>query len=219
MKPLPPSSSGRGRQGSRWRCGGLLVALLLGGALRVPAAEVERIVPDFAALARQAMVTLPPPPAWPKGTNGGTWTVEEIMAEWGKHTDKMPRVDFVQSVFVRPEHEWVVAYASWFNRLLKSLKLSFKAQVFDCDNYAQTFVAFANLIALKGGETRGSICVAWAKVANLRSFGGVESSDLGGHAVVMVGTTKGIFVIEPQSGQMASLQEYPNRDEFAEVHL
>jgi hypothetical protein len=149
----------------------------------------------------------------------GVWSVEDITAEFGKVTDRVPAIHSASSEFVRPDHRWLVSFTGWFMRLQKALKLDFRNQVWDCDDFARCFVAFSNMAALGAGETRGSICAGWATVANSRAFGGVEGSNMGGHAIVIVGTSAGLFVIEPQSGEMAALSDYPNRDGFADVNL
>ena len=191
-----------------------LVAAVPGGA----AGTVARIVPDLAALSRLANVTLPPSPGYARDVAGGLWSVEEIAAEFGKFTDRPPAINFNRPAFVRPDHRWLVAFNTWFMRVQKALKLAYRDEVWDCDDFARCFVTCANLVALGGGETRGSICVGWATVANLRAFGGQAASG-GGHAIVIVGSADGLFVIEPQSGKMAPLREYPNRDNFEEVNL
>eukprot|EP01031_Cornospumella_fuschlensis_P041901 gene41901-51151_t len=42
---------------------------------------------------------------------------------------------------------------------------------------------------------------------------------LGYSAIVIVGTSEGIFVIEPQNGEIAPLDRYPNRDDIVEINL
>jgi hypothetical protein len=187
-------------------------------ALSTPAAEPPtRVEPDLIALAKLAMITLPPPPAWPAAAAGTNWSVEDFSLEFAKSSDHAPRVIYSRTSFVRPPHAWLVAFAEWFNRLQKSLKLTYKDEAWDCDDFARCFVAFADMVALGAGESRGSICMGWATVFNRESFAGVDAG--GGHAVVVVATSKGIFVIEPSNGKMAALGKYPNRDEFEDVYF
>lgn len=196
---------------------GLGLALTAGAARGSESAP--RVEPDLAALARLALVTLPPMPAYAKGPESVVRSVDELTAEFGKVTDRPPQINFNRTSFVCPDARWLAAFNEWFVKLQKSLKLNYTDEVFDCDDFARTFVAFANLVALGGGETRGSICVGLATVAQKRAFGGVSASGVGGHAVVVAATANGVVVIEPQSGKMAPLREYPNRDWFEEVNL
>jgi hypothetical protein len=107
-------------------------------------------------------------------------------------------------------------FKGWFRTLEKPLKIRFEDQLWDCDNYANCFVSFADLLALKSGETRGSLCVGWATVFYRRPFAGIRS---GAHAVVIVGTSQGLYIIEPQDGTMVALKDFPNRDTIEAVYF
>lgn len=180
-----------------------------------PAAQV--LIPDLAALAKQQKVVIPEPPAWIKTVSLPLWSVDDVAAGFKQVTDKPPQFSYSRTAFVRPDHAWLVAFDKWFRQMTKALKIGYVDEVFDCDNFARCFVAFADLAAMRGGENRGSICLGWATVFNREAFSGVAAG--GAHAVVIVGTSDGLFVVEPQSGKMVALTKYPNRDEFVEVNL
>lgn len=182
-----------------------------------PASAAGRIVPDFAALAREAMLTLPAPPPWDTTQTATLWTIDDIKAEFARITDTPPRVNFVRSKLLRPEHTQLMDFKGWFRKLEKPLQIHFVDQLWDCDNYANCFVAFADLLSLRAGETRGSVCIGWATVFYRFKFAGIRAG--GAHAVVIVGTSKGLFVIEPQDGTMIALREYPNRHTIEEVNF
>ena len=205
-----------GLAGLAWA--GLLLALALAGACRGEA-ETAHLEPDIVALGRQVMVTLPPAPAYALGASGGLWSVDEISAQVARITDHAPTINSNALSFVRPEHRWLVSFNAWFMQLQKALKIKYKDGTFECGDFARCYVAFANMVALSGGERRGSICVAWGTVGNARDFGGVSGGSVGGHAVVIVGTSEGLFVVEPQTGVMAPMREYPNRDTFEELNF
>jgi hypothetical protein len=192
-------------------------ALLLPAALADAQNVVQgRLVPDLESVARSALLVLPPPPAWSAGTAAGTWTIDDIKAELARHTDRPPRVNFVRTSMLRPDHAWLVAFKGWFRTIQKPLKMHFEHQLFDCDNYANAFVAFADLLALKAGEARGSACIGWATVYYRRPFAGVRA---GAHAVVVVGTSQGLHILEPQDGTMVPLAEFPNRHTIEEINF
>lgn len=171
---------------------------------------------ETAALARQVFVTLPKPPAWDQAAPATLWTIEDIQAEFARVTKTPPQVNFVRTKFLQPDHAWMTRFKAWFGNLEKPLKMRFEDQLWDCDNYANCFVAFADLLALRAGETRGAFCVGWAAVYYQRPFAGVRS---GPHAVVIVGTQRGLFVVEPQDGSMVALREFPNRDTIEAVYF
>jgi hypothetical protein len=194
--------------------GGLVA---LAGFVRAEDTRAGRIVPDLTALARQALITLPPPPVWEKNHNATVWTIEEVKAEFARVTDTPPRVNSVRAALLRAEHGWLVDFKGWFRSVQKPLKIHFEDQLFDCDNYANCFVAFADLLALKAGESRGSFCIGWATVYYRNAFAGIRAG--GAHAIVIVGSSKGIFVLEPQDGTMVALRDFPNRNTIEEVYF
>jgi hypothetical protein len=202
-----------GRRFGRALAGSLLLAATLGRS--EPAGAGNRIKPDFAALAREAILTLPPPPPWDPKQTATVWTIDDIQAEFGKTTDTPPRVNFLRVNLLRPDHAQLVDFKAWFRTLEKPLKLHFVDQLWDCDNYANCFVSFADLLALKAGETRGSICIGWASVFYRFKFAGIRAG--GAHAVVILGTSNGLFVLEPQNGTMVALRDFPNRHTIEEV--
>ena len=176
----------------------------------------SHLQPNFEALAKSALLTLPAPPAWIGGPAAAVWTIDEIKAEFAKITDTPPQVNFVRTQFLRPDHTWMKDFKTWFRTLEKPLKIRFEDQLWDCDNYANCFVAFADLLALKAGDTRGTFCVGWATVFYRRAFAGIRS---GAHAVVIVGTSQGLYIIEPQDGTMIALKDFPNRDTIEAVYF
>lgn len=212
----------RDRAGWRRTAYGLGVAglLLLGaapGARAQAGTRAGRIKPDFTALARETVVTLPPPPPWDAAAPATVWTIDDVKAELAKVTDTPPRVNFLRPKLLRPDHGQMVDFTGWFRTLEKPLKIRFVDQLWDCDNYANCFVAFADLLALKAGETRGSIAIGWATVFYRFGFAGIRPG--GAHAVVIVGTSKGLHIIEPQDGTMVALRDFPNRHTIEEVYF
>lgn len=195
--------------------GGILLAVF--ASARAGDTRDGHIVPDLAWLARQALISLPPPPAWGKNHDSTLWTVEEIKAEFARITDTPPRVNSIRGKLLRADHRWLIDFKGWFRSVQKPLKVHFEEQLFDCDNYANCFVAFADLLALQAGESRGSFCIGWATVYYRNGFAGIRAG--GAHAVVIVGTTQGLFVLEPQDGTMIALREFPNRHTIEEVYF
>lgn len=197
-----------------WVVGWVLLAVMGTWAW---AAGLGRIVPDVVALKSLPTTVLPAPPPWDSGGKATLWTIDEIKAEFAKNTDTPPRVNFLRPIFLRPEHGQLVDFKAWFRSLEKPLKIRFVDQLWDCDNYVSCFVAFADLLGLRAGERRGSLCIGWATVNYRYRFAGVRAGTA--HAVVVVGTSKGLFIIEPQDGTMVALRDFPNRHTMEEVNF
>jgi hypothetical protein len=197
---------------------GLAVVGLLGPALALRVSGADgRLVPDVAALARQQQIALPDPPAWNASPQTPLCSIGELVAELNRICAGHPQVVHQAQSFVRPDHRWLEAYVKWFVRLNRPLHLAFSDDSFDCDKFSRCFVAFADLLAMKAGERRASVCVGWVSVNNDEAFGGVEAG--GGHALVIASTNEGIFMIEPQTGAMTPLARYPNRNNLRKVNL
>jgi hypothetical protein len=208
--PAPPRRRpGRGRLAA-FACAGALTAFGAGLAVRE-----GRIVPDVEQVTRAGQLDLPqPPPA--RGASGAVWTLDEIRGEFARTTHAPPVVSGLRGTFLRADHPWLTRFTAWFRSLEKPLRIQFANQLWDCDNYANGYVAFADLVTLEAGGQRPPFCVGRASVFYRVPFAGVRG---GAHAVVIVGTTEGLFVIEPQDGTMVPLKKFPNRHTIEAVYF
>ena len=177
----------------------------------------EQVKPDLGAATRQEMVSLPEPPAWPAAPPAPLYTFDDIVQEFKGSSHAHPEMVHQAQSFVRPDLRWLKAYVKWFGKLEKPLHFEYEDQTFDCDKFSRCFVAFADLLARKQGEARASVCVGWVTVHNDVAFGGVGAGN--GHALVLAATTSGLFIIEPQTGTMVPLAQYPNRDQLQAVNF
>lgn len=194
-----------------------MAACLLAAASSFAGTERSgRLSPDVESLARGAFVRLPPPPAWSEADAAGLWTVEEIRAAFARATDTPPQINHVRSEFLRPSAGWLREFKGWFAKLERPLRLRFEGEQWDCDNYANCFVTFADLLVLRAGEGRGTLGVGWATVYYKHPFAGIKG---GAHAVAIAATSEGLLVIEPQDGTMVPLEKFPNRDTIEAVYF
>lgn len=187
------------------------------GQARAADGRASRLDPNFAVAAREAAIKLPPPPSWTAADAAGVWTVDELRAAFARATDTPPAINHVRERFLLPSADWLRRYKGWFARLEKPLRLKFVPESWDCDDYANCFVTFADVLLIRGRETRGMLAVGWGTVFNRHPFAGIKAG--GAHAVVLVATGEGLFVIEPQDGTMIALEKYPNRDTFETVYF
>ncbi len=194
----------------------LAACLLAAGAAFAGAERSGRLSPDVESLAKGAFVRLPPPPVWSAVDSSGLWSADEIRAAFARVTDTPPQINHVRAEFLRPRADWLREFKGWFARLERPLRLRFEGEQWDCDNYANCFVTFADLLVLRSGEGRGTLGVGWATVYYRRPFAGITE---GAHAVVIAATGEGLFVIEPQDGTMVPLEKFPNRDTIEAVYF
>lgn len=180
------------------------------GAAR--AADAARLTPDTALTAG---VELPAPPPWPV-PQAELRSSAALEAALRAACGGSPQLIHQADRFVLPDVAWLTAYTRWFERLRKPLHIEYEEQTFDCDKFARCFVAFADLLARKGGERRASIGVGWTTVQADAAFAGVSG---GGHALVIAATTSGLYIIEPQNGTMTPLERYPNRAQLQQVNF
>jgi hypothetical protein len=118
---------------------------------------------------------------------------------------------------LRPTHRWVVDFVHWFRSVQKPLKIRFVDTSWDCDDYANCFVAFADLLVLKAGGNHPGICVGRAAVYYRKDFAGIRAGTA--HALVVLGTSEGIYLVEPQDGTIVALRDFPNRDTIEEINF
>lgn len=187
-----------------------LLALTLGVSRAGTVSHVDPAEPGGAA------ITLPAPPEWSGSAGAKVISVDDIRAEFAKASDTPPVINAVRASFLAPDLKWLTQFRSWFGALKKPLGIRFEDQLWDCDNYANCFVTFADVLTLRGGARQGSLCIGWATVYYEHPFAGIES---GPHAVAIAGTREGLFVIEPQDGTMVPLRKYPNRDTIQAVYF
>jgi len=140
----------------------LFLAVATIGATQVaPAAQsgITLLQPVPTSLPKAGNLRLPPPPAWVPHP-AALWSVEDFTRVINRDAERPAQVSYTRVNFVRPDHRWLVAFDQWFRTLTKSLKIGFVEETWDCDNYARCFVAFADLVALQGGETRDRSALA-----------------------------------------------------------
>lgn len=211
-----PSQAISPRGAERYLRSAALLVVGVGAALAAGLAIREgRIVPDLEQVARAGTLDLPQPPP-PVANHGTLWSLEEIRGEFARATHAPPAVNALRETFLRADHQWLTRFTAWFRSLEKPLRIQFANQLWDCDNYANAYVSFADLVALESSGKRPPFCVGRASVFYRVPFAGVRG---GAHAVVIVGTTEGLFVIEPQDGTMISLKKFPNRHTIEAVYF
>jgi len=124
------------------------------------------------------------------------------------------RMVLADRVYQAPEHESMIELIQWMRYFYWSTpSMRYRPEAYDCDNYARTFVVFSDLAGM--AKFDGQIAIVRIYTSQKYSWGGVPSG--GQHALVAFRSDRGWFVYEPQTGQVVSADQYPNREEVWKI--
>lgn len=117
---------------------------------------------------------------------------------------------------ILPTREWLKQALDVSQEFFWTLGVKWKAENWDCDNFSMFFSAAVTVKLWGVGYTETRCGFGWMLVDGKHSWGGVEPSR---HALVFAVTREGVIVIEPQTGTMAKLDDYPNKENIEKVFL
>lgn len=164
----------------------------------------------------EGYVQVPQVPTWIAPTNTATYTTSQVMTAIQAEAP-FAWIDTTDSVFVPVSHEWLEKTLAWSWEFGKATGLgSWTAESWDCDKISAAFTLAANIAASRAG-VKAQPLVARIFVSQEVAFGNVPAG--GAHALVGVLTDRGIYVTEPQSRALVSLEKYPNRKTIFRVRL
>ncbi len=118
--------------------------------------------------------------------------------------------------FVVPEHVWLNHLLGAYSAFLSYTGVRGKADSWDCENYSGMLNAITTLRVWRAGFLDTRAAIGWLRVDAKHSWAGLPAEL---HALMFAVTSEGIFIIEPQNGQYASLSDYPNKEYIEEVYL
>jgi len=125
-------------------------------------------------------------------------------------------IDSTDNSFITLDHAWLEKLCAWSGEFRKSARINFVTDSFDCDKFALGFCFAANMAAGHEGIKHQPLLFR-ISVEQVKPFGGVPAG--GRHALAVGRTQKGLYVIEPQSGVMVPLAQYPNRDQIYKIRI
>lgn len=99
-----------------------------------------------------------------------------------------------------------------FEQLVFDLRLRFMEEGFDCDNFALLFLAQLRLQRFLDHSLDSPVAGGLMTVNQDRGFGSISRQRGVVHAVVLLLTDEGWWVIEPQGPMAVPLSDYPNRN-------
>ena len=109
------------------------------------------------------------------------------------------------------DYTWFRKFNNWFKDMLyknNMQALGGNGETADCDNYAMLYKSLMSAAAYKAGE-KTEPAVLLMLVNQQQPFGGIPAG--GSHLCIMVMTSRGWFVVEPQTGQFDEMRNYPNQ--------
>lgn len=94
-------------------------------------------------------------------------------------------------------------------------KFPYIADARDCDDYAFAFKSWLQfMLSSDYSHVEAAASVSVIFVKQKLPFGGVAGGPNVSHALVALGTNKGVVILEPQTGEYCLLERYPNKGEI-----
>lgn len=123
------------------------------------------------------------------------------------------QIEFSDRFYVLPQHDWLAKKFIPFSlEFFQENGVVASGEGMDCDNAAHLFKQLLSLSNTRGGRSHeGDVPCAVIKTTQLHPFGGAPG-DRSAHALILLRTSKGWHVIEPQTGAITRLATYPNRE-------
>lgn len=169
------------------------------------------------AMSPGATITVPMLPVWREPANAAAIPAWQVMQEV---TNLAPaaQLSTSDSTFTLIQRDYAVELVAWTRAFITAEEhshaagLHYTAESFDCDKFAKAFTLAVELAAGRAG-VRAQPLAARIFVHQVAAFGGVPAVPPpgDGHALVALATDAGILVVEPQTGAVVPLAEYPNR--------
>ena len=118
----------------------------------------------------------------------------------------------VDSKYKPVDYYWFRKFNNWFQDMLYNNNiqaLGDKTENLDCDNFAMLYKSMISVAAFRAGDVYEP-SVALLVLRTEKEFGGIPGTG-GLHMNVLVMTSHGWLVVEPQTGKFILLENYPNQ--------
>lgn len=126
-----------------------------------------------------------------------------------------PRISCRYELYSAVNASWFKRYLRWFEKELRALGLTYQRETWDCDDFSMALNAFADLALLRNKAHPPPHLIGRLVVYQDHRWSGVAAGGL--HELVIVRTERGWKVVEPQTGDIEDLEDYPNRNAVKEV--
>lgn len=162
-------------------------------------------MPLFRIVSGDTLV-LPPLPKWPLG-HADFQMLYATLEALRRHSPQINVSAAKDARFIKVPASILPAAIAWTLALQRQLG-GFRPESRDCDDFADVFDLAISWMAaracLDAAPLVGSISVECRY-----SYAGIPA--VGAHALNVVDTNLGLFVVEPQNGTHCPLESYPNR--------
>lgn len=118
--------------------------------------------------------------------------------------------------FRKVDYTWFREFNNWFTKMKMNNGLMAGHRVaenMDCDNYSMLYKSMMSVAAYKSGAT-SEPAAALVVVNQVHEFGDIPATG-GLHMLVFIITSRGWFMVEPQTGEFVNLQDYPNQADIS----
>lgn len=125
------------------------------------------------------------------------------------YNKEIPRV-------IVPDKEWLRELLKVSQSFFRQQNVKWNAESWDCDNYSMFVSAGVTLKLWDAGYINSRCGLGWMVVDGKHEWAGIGP---GRHALVFAVTREGVMVIEPQTGIMTRLDNYPNKENIVKAVL
>lgn len=146
-------------------------------------------------------------PAWPAGSRVAV-ALDDVTRELARHSPGVRMEGRVDGSFVSVPTGILEAAVQWTLRSVAAYGLKFTPESYDCDDFACELDRTVSRIAALAG-INSAPAIGCISVLQKFDFAGVQAG--GAHALNVVHTDSGLWVVEPQNGRCIPLPSYPNR--------
>lgn len=110
------------------------------------------------------------------------------------------------------DYYFFLKFNKWFERLKfeNGIMPIDQKENLDCDNFAMLYKSLMGISGYKSSN-KSEPSVAVVVVRQVNEYGGIPASN-GLHMVNLVMTNNGWFILEPQTGKLILLENYPNQE-------
>lgn len=136
-------------------------------------------------------------------------TLDQVRVRFAAAGANWPIIRHRSNEFVVLDHGWLRRFIEWQQHFRFKFDHEFQAELLDCDDFSLGMMAFVDLAMIRAGAQSSVAFVGRLGVQQAKTQTKARAAAL--HEVVVVATDRGLFVVEPQTGQMVELENYVNR--------